>query len=205
MSTQQNLQRYLNNIRNHYLNIYLDAIKGFKQRHEQAEVEALASVNGVQGQPEIFRWRRFDLVDQASNPPGIANFNPETHVSFAPESFTWQRKLKIRFEPLAWNDVEFECTGLNMAKSQLEHWAVRWLDPQNKRPVDNHGLGGRIHALTFPQKKVNRQVFYVDFGSAPVQAFQELLNVLTLADVKKVRIRTARLRAAEDQAQQAEA
>ena len=201
----KNLQRYTTNIRNHYLNIYLDAIASFKGAHAQTEVEALASVNGIEGQPEIFRWRRFDLVDQAPQPPQIANFTPDTHISFEPQSITWQKKLKVRLEPMAWNDVEFECTGLNMQKSQLEHWAIRWLDPQNKREVDNHGIGGRIHLVTFPQKKVNRQVFFVDFGSAPIQAFQELLQVLMLADTKKVRIRTARLRASETQEEDASA
>ncbi|HEY7774096.1 MAG TPA: hypothetical protein VIC26_13005 [Marinagarivorans sp.] len=193
----QNLQRYATNIRNHYLNIYLDAIAAFKNTHAQPDVEALASVDGIQGQPEIFRWRRFDLVDHATKPPQIANFNPETHVSFEPQSFTWQKKMKVRLEPIAWNNVEFECTELNMQKSQLEHWSIRWLDPQNKREVDNHGIGGRIHAVSYPVKKVNRHVFAVDFGSAPVQAFQELLQVLMLAGTKKVRIRTARLRQSE--------
>lgn len=200
----KDLQRYITNIRNHYLNIYLDAITAFKQ-HEQTEVEALANVPGIEGQPEIFRWRRFDLVNQAAQPPQIANFNPETHVNFEPKSLSWQKKMKVRFEPVAWNDVGFECTGLNLNKSQLAQWAERWMDPKNTRPVDNHGLGGRIHALTFPNKKVNRLEFFVDFGSAPVQAFQELLQVLMLADTKKVRIRTARLKVAEAAPEQAQA
>ena len=193
----KDLQRYITNIRNHYLNIYLDAITSFKKQHEQTEVEALANVLGVEGRPEIFRWRRFDLVDQAPEPPQVANFNPATHINFEPQSMVWQKKLKVRLEPIAWNDVGFECTGLNMNKSQLAHWAERWMDPENKRPVDNHGLGGRIHAVTFPNKKVNRLEFFVDFGSAPIQAFQELLQVLLLADTKKVRIRTAMLKASE--------
>ena len=198
----QNFQRYITNIRNHYLNIYLDAIKSFKAQHDQAEVEALASIDGIKGQPEIFRWRRFDLVSHATQPPRLANFRPDTHVSFEPISLTWQRKMKVRLEPIAWNDVGSECTGFNLQKSQLEQWAVRWLDPQNQRPVDNHGIGGRIHTVLFPQRKVNRLEFYVDFGSAPIQALQELLQVLMLADTKKVRIRTPSLRAAEALAQE---
>ncbi|MDZ7925097.1 MAG: hypothetical protein U5M23_13835 [Marinagarivorans sp.] len=198
----QDLQRYITNIRNHYLNIYMDAIKTFKAQHEQTEVEALGSMNGIEDRPEIFRWRRFDLVTHATQPPRMANFRPDTHVNFEPQSYVWQRKMKVRLEPIAWNDVSFECTDFNLQKSQLEHWAVRWMDPNNQRPVDNHGMGNRIHAVTFPERKVNRTEFFVDFGSAPIQAFQELLQVLMLAGTKKVRIRTHSLRASE--AQQAE-
>lgn len=193
----QNFQRYLTNIRNHYLNIYLDAIAHFKTQCPDGDIEALGNIAAVEGQPEIFRWCRFDMVNQASQPPQIANFKPETHINFEPESLTWQRKLKVRFEPIAWSDVEFECVELNVKKSQLEEWAIRWLDPKDQRPVDNHGLGGRIHAITYPKKKVNKQVFYVDFGSAPIQAFQELLQVILLAGAKKVRVRTSALRAVE--------
>ena len=196
----KNFQRYLTNIRNHYLNTYLDAITQFKSKFPNGDIEAIGSFPGVEGQPEIFRWRRFDMIDQ-SNPeaPQVANFNPQTHVSFEAESFDWQKKLKVRFEPIAWNDVAFECVGLNAKKSQLEQWAVRWMDPRNERPEDNHGLGGRIHAISYPKKKVNKEVFFVDFGSAPIQAFQELMQVLMLAGVKKVRVRTANLKAAEAQ------
>lgn len=198
----KDLERYITNIRNHYLNVYLDAIAAFKKQHSQAEIEAIANVKGIEGQPEIFRWRRFDMVDPSVQPPQIANFNPDTHVNFEPQSSTWQKKMKVRLEPIAWNDVGFECTDLNMKKSQLVQWAERWMDPNNTRPVDNHGLGGRVHALTFPAKKVNRLEFFVDFGSAPVQAFQELLQVLMLAGTKKVRIRTARLKPRENTAAQ---
>lgn len=196
----EELQRYITNIRNHYLNTYLDAIAAFKARHEQAEIEAIANVPGIEGQPEIYRWRRFDMVDQTPEPPRIANFTPDTHVNFEPQSSLWQKKMKIRFEPIAWNDAGFECIGLSMQKAQLVQWAERWMDPNSQRPVDNHGLGGRIHAITFPAKKVNRLEFFVDFGSAPVQAFQELLQVLMLAGTKKVRIRTARFKAVQQQA-----
>jgi hypothetical protein len=194
----QNFQRYVTNIRNHFMNIYLDAIATFKASHEKVEVETLASVTGIKGQPEIFRWRRFDLVDQGPKPPQIVNFRPDTHVAFEPQSLVWQKKMKIRLEPLAWHNVEFECTGLIPQKSQLEPWAIRWIDPQNKRQPDHHGIGGWVHAVSYPEKKVNHQVFFVDFGSAPVQAFQELMQVLMLAGVKKVRIRTGGLRAKQE-------
>lgn len=191
----KDFQRYLTNIRNHYLNAYLDAIAQFKGQFPKAEVEALGNFDGVEGQPEIFRWSRFDMVDHEANQ--IVNFEPKTHVTFDADSLTWQRKLKVRFEPIAWHKVEFECVDLNVKQSQLEAWAIRWMDPQNQRQVDNHGLGGRIHSLTYPKKKVNKQTFLVDFGSAPIQAFQELLQVLLLAGVKRVRIRTASLRSVE--------
>ncbi len=191
----QTLERYIQNIRNHHLNIYLDAVAAFRRQHSQTEVEALASSPAPAGMPAIFAWRRFDFADRSQEPPRAANFNPDTHVSFPPESFTWQKKLKIRLEPLAWNNVEFECADFAWRESLLVNWAERWLDPNNKMPTDNHGLGGRIHAVTQPQKKVNKTVFFVDFGSAPAKAVFELLNVLALAEVKKVRIRTAAFRA----------
>jgi hypothetical protein len=70
----------------------------------------------------------------------------------------------------------------------LDRWHAKWLDPQEERSRNNGGLAGVIHWLSEPNRDNDQQSFVVDFGSSPVEAFDELLTALAKIDVQKVTV-----------------
>jgi hypothetical protein len=72
--------------------------------------------------------------------------------------------------------------------SPIEKWCTKWLDIDEVGPKNESGLLGAIHSVTPPKKEGGRVSFSVDFGSAPLQAFVELLDTLKTMGVSDVEI-----------------
>lgn len=190
----QEIDTFIENIRQHYLTGYIERIQQYRQEFSRATPEALAHIDGREALPPIYRLHRMDLTSDAVSPPDITEFNPSTHVTFKATNLKLNDKLKIRLEPFLWNEAEIECSNLNPGAEYLQQWGIRWIAPEGKNPTDENGLGGYAHSISYPERKVNKFAFYVDFGSAPAKSFQELMGVLMLLDVQKVRVRTTNLK-----------
>jgi hypothetical protein len=127
----------------------------------------------------------------ASNVNGQFNMtevNTDTHISFEPFNDCSESGLIFRLHPVVWNGVEFNCAGEFADVSGLERWGIRWLDIDEVGPKNEIGLLGAIHSLTQPEFDSGRTSFSVDFGSAPLQAFVELLDVLKAMDASDLAI-----------------
>src|SRR5262249_32000073 len=72
--------------------------------------------------------------------------------------------------------------------SPLCTWFERWFDVEDTRQPDDDGLNGVIHFLSDPEYKGAATVFQVDFGSAPEEAFEELLDALRDSGATKIEI-----------------
>lgn len=190
----QEIESFLQNIRAHYLTGYIERIQQYRKEFGEVSAEALAHIDGKETLPPIYRLHRVDLSSNEVSPPDVTEFNPETHITFKATNVNLNDKLKIRLEPFLWNEAEIECSSLDPKNEYLAQWGIRWINPKGKNPTDENGLGGYAHSISYPERKVNKFAFYVDFGSAPVRSFQELMGVLMLLGVEKVRVRTPNLK-----------
>lgn len=85
--------------------------------------------------------------------------------------------------------VTFACsTFLKPRSGFTSEWFDRWFDGEDTRQPDEHGLCGVIHFLADPEHEGNATILQVDFGSAPEEAFEELLDALRDSGVTKIEI-----------------
>jgi hypothetical protein len=80
--------------------------------------------------------------------------------------------------PVAWNGIEFRCLPGSFDEDALDLWGTRWITDESPPLGPQDGLTGIIHSVTEPAIRKSRIEFSVDFGSAPVAAFDQLVNLL---------------------------
>lgn len=183
----------LDDIRERYLKEFLECMayvkdKGMEVMSEAActnEDEALAR-EGALNVP-----MRLDVVGLA-NDEGKETICVDsiTMLSFEPIDFEWTDGLPIRIAPFTWDVCDFRAFGIPEISdwSHLRGWFDRWFDGEDTRQPDEHGLYGVIHCLSDPKREGDATIIRVDFGSAPVEAFEELLDALRDSGATKIEI-----------------
>jgi hypothetical protein len=110
----------------------------------------------------------------------------EGMLSFDPVEFDWGA-LRVSMGPFRWQQV-----SLRMPRPQptdwqpLKDWFWRWFRPE--LDGDDHTLLGAVHFLSDPEVSDNAVVFSADLGSAPVEAFEELLDAIVALRVSRCQI-----------------
>jgi hypothetical protein len=173
--------------RDHYLNRYRPAIRDYRARYYPSHPEVMLEPNGSTT-PIPYRYFRVDLASGAVSPPNLTDINVDPHEAFAPSTFAWDSNLKVTLHPFVWNGIEFVSGTVPDQITLLTDWVSRWLDIGDTKPEDNDGLSEVIHSVTFPKVEDLRWSFSVDFGSAPVRAFEDLLDTLSKLRIKVINV-----------------
>lgn len=107
---------------------------------------------------------------------------------FQPLNFAWGASLRVRMEPFSWDSCPFRFEGLPPAWAPLTGWFARWFDEVEERAPAYDGFYGVIHFMAAP--KLVGTAFHgsVDFGSAPVDAFEQLLDAVGALGVRQLHI-----------------
>jgi len=143
--------------------------------------------------------RRHDGVEEnAAGDETPFAVDSEGVLGFEPISFAWGEDLNVQLLPFCWDFVEFEVrsTGLRNFVDNLGDWHERWFLPsahskQQAEELSEQGLAGVLHELSGVQERGEYRCFQVDFGSAPVLCFEDLLDVLVASGVESVTVREA--------------
>lgn len=173
--------------REHYLDRYRSAIREYRGRYHPSGPEVMFEPNGTTT-PIPYRYFRIDLTSGAVSPPNFTEVNVDPHAAFPATSFALQTGLRVLLHPFVWNAIEFVSHATPSDLSLLTRWVNRWLDFGDTKPQDNDGLSGVVHSVTFPVAKDKSWSFSVDFGSAPVEALEELLDTLPRLGITSVSI-----------------
>lgn len=172
-------------VRSHFLNKFVASLNDFRERHSPSAPEVLIELQLKDAYP--FRLYRADILSNVNGHTEIKEVNPDSYLNFEPFTVTTAAGLQILFHPIAWYGTEFKC-NTDSFTSGLENWTLRWLDPHDEHELDAHGLQGVIHSVTAPTANDNNWEFTVDFGSAPIEAMEELFVMLATAGVTKVEV-----------------
>ena len=114
----------------------------------------------------------------------------DTMLGFEPIAFDWNETLSVELRPFQWNwcPVELLPAEGSTDLSPLVEWFNRWFDGQT-------GAAGTlqdvVHFMSDPELTENAIVTSIDFGSAPIDAFEELLDACSSAGAVGVRIGAA--------------
>lgn len=175
----------LDQIRAHYV----DRLAATVADHEGAIAEpALRDEQGVvatEGQLALGMRVDVVIVEHGKRQESL-EVDPTTRLSFEPISFDWEGGLDVELRPFCWNGLSLLLSGDEIAPAALVRWFKKWFDEDDERAVLPNGLCGVVHFLSDPRPTNGGVRFEADFGSAPVEAFEELLDSCREAGAQSV-------------------
>jgi hypothetical protein len=178
-------------------NIFLEYY-GMTIRKEQKEVSPRQSVNlevcvSVTGSDpdDIHSKGRLDLILYEK---GGKNLNVEvdydSFLNFPPIEFL-RGSLTVHFNPFQWRAVGFEMQSApESILGNLQVWARKWLLDQRPEQIEPFEILNVIHSVT--RVRTDDQglsSFWVDFGTAPKEAFWELLDLLDALGIAELSVK----------------
>jgi hypothetical protein len=165
--------------------LYVDQLTGFIQT-QRATGKRGASEVKLQLPPPKRLFQCFTCVDYLENDrDGVVAIDmaADRHLQFEPTLLRY-KSLDVKLSGLCWDDVIADFDGRT---PDLTDWFDLWFDPTEKRFDSEAELTGRIHSLIAEDGRIS-----VDFGSAPPQAFFDLLDALIDAGVVEIKLSTTR-------------
>jgi hypothetical protein len=92
-------------------------------------------------------------------------------------------------KPFGWDYAEVSARFDSSPDArELSPWFMAWFDPEDDRPAQENGLYGVVHFMSDPEVSDSTIRFTVDFGSAPVDAFFELMEKLVKIGALRIEI-----------------
>jgi hypothetical protein len=109
-------------------------------------------------------------------------------LSFEPLRWQWEGALGIQMFPFKWNECRFQIPEVAQRSdwSPLLRWFAKWFDEDDNGKPGKDGLFGVVHFLSDPTPQKDGIEFDVDFGSAPVQAFEGILDAMVAMGTRLV-------------------
>jgi hypothetical protein len=171
-------------IREHYIGQF----RAFVADQKQGCVKGASEVK-LRLSPESRIFQELYCVDFIKNdPPEIVELQPERVLSFKPISGAIG-DARLRIEHLCWDDVEIY-HDLGMPLKGIDQWFALWFDENDERLEATAEFSNAIHSLL-----VEADHLSIDFGSAPIVAFWELLALLEASGAKSIRVTSSRAQA----------
>jgi hypothetical protein len=164
---------------------YLTDFRSFVERQHQACKTGAAEVKmQLSGQSKLFsRFYCVDFVNNDDGEPDAIEFVFDQYFSF-----TGLRgdlgDLSVTFTSMRWNDVIIAHDLDEIPADTLAAWFDEWFDPTDERHDSSAEFSNNIHSLL-----VEPRMLKVDFGTAPVEAFWELINLLDELGTRDATIR----------------
>lgn len=95
----------------------------------------------------------------------------------------------VQTTPFFWDCANFRVTGATALDNDLlPKWLDRWFDPEDRREPDQTGLHGVVHSMSDIEVSGDDWTFQIDFGSAPVAAFTDLIASLESAGARSLEV-----------------
>ena len=174
--------------RNQYLATYQLGLAQYKTAKSAIEVMLQTTADLNRNQPDIFQLNRYDLINvNAEGKFDIKEFNLEKDAVFKFEKQVYDIDgITVTVDPFIWNGCEF--TFDKKPNITYDNWAKKWIDIDDKKKVIKEDFLNVIHSVTFPVEENGKWTTSVDFGTAPIEAFKELITTLSGQGIKKIEV-----------------
>ena len=177
-------------VRDRYIHALLASLAEFKRLHTPSAPEVMFELQRDEALP--YRLYRADMATNAGGEAKMQDVNPSTHLSFEPFGVELAEDVTASVRPFVWNDIGVHA-NTTLPPEPVEAWALRWLDIDDKLTQDENGLQGVIHSITREDYADGSTLLTVDFGSAPVEALREILDLAYAAGSTHVSVSSATL------------
>lgn len=159
-------------IRSHYVTQLHSALELRSSQGRSVFAEICIELPHLDVSRQLYRLYVVDILEQLPNGETKA-----TDVNVEPSAL---RAQGLPFDaPISWNGIEFRCVPDRFQEEALASWGTRWISDESPPLGPQDNLTGIIHSVTEPAMRGSHVEFSVDFGSAPVAAFNELIALLS--------------------------
>jgi len=179
--------------RNRYLNQFIEVLTKLEASGQRAAAEAAFrnEQGGLAEEGTLSLPLRGDIfVIEDGQPTESISVDSEAMFSFEPLSVVFGDNLPVEIAPFYWDACNISVSGISEQTdwSLLVMWFAKWFDFEDRGNIDGEGFLGVVHFLSDPKFDGSKTEFQVDFGSAPVESFKELLDTLKASGATKVQI-----------------
>ena len=108
-------------------------------------------------------------------------------VEFDEIAFDWDSGLEVTLTPFSWDYVQLDLDAL-VDHRELKTWFEQWCQLEDVREPGPDGLFGVVHFISDPKRAGSSWRLFVDLGSAPVKAFEQLLDAVERSGARRVRV-----------------
>ena len=167
--------------------------------HYVEQFEAFANAqshNCTTGSPEVklrlgdhsALFDRLCCVDFIKNDgkTEVIELQPDRVLSFEPVLGSFGA-ASVTIEHLRWDDIVIHHDATELPSSGVADWFQLWFDPDDKRHNPTSRLSGIIHSLLVQPGELD-----IDLGSAPPEAFWDMLTLIERAGAKAIRVTSSR-------------
>ena len=165
---------------------YLRQLTEFYKTRTIGARELLLELSGEE-QERIFKLYRLDYYEQVDGQSHPTELAPDTYVSHPSIGYTLGQ-LNIELNPFYWHGCDFVLDKPTNDIDWLKTWTKKWIDEEDKNPIDSNGFSSVIHNVTRPIDKENGFTFSVDFGTASEDCFMDLVREIARQKIMNVRI-----------------
>lgn len=172
-------------IRDHFLDSFRNSVAKARDELDQFATELLLELPSLKHPDYCYRLYRADIVGKRDEKSVIR----EVPVN-GKEVSNWQSTLRARLSvdaPIVWYGIEFDVIGARPDEAALLDWSSRWMDISDSRYDESAEFQQVVHSVTPPRITESGFTISVDFGSAPIDAFDELTGVL-VCDASRVSV-----------------
>lgn len=178
----------LESIRRHYLDVFVEMLES----HGSAISEPVlldGSGNPVtEGSFDL--PVRLDLVPvNGGVPQDSIRVNANEVIMFSPIAFTWENRLEILLKPFQWDSVHLQAQGPSPNPGPIIGWFSNWF--REAKESGGPELLEAVHFLSDPIVESDSLSCEIDLGSAPIEAFFELMDAVVRTGAGSVLINNA--------------
>ena len=185
------LDELLTKERQQYIATYNNGIDGYRFNKFALEIMIRTTADQNRHQAEIFQVNRYDLVTaNAEGKLNLTEFNldKDSLLKYDNQAYNIDG-MTVEVIPFVWNGCEL--TLDNKPNDAYITWAKKWMDFDDNTVSKPDSFMNVIHSVTFPEEKNGKWEISIDFGTAPIEAFKELLTVLSRQGVKSIQVHSS--------------
>jgi hypothetical protein len=178
--------------RERYLSAYRATLREQRGKLPNLRPEVLVRPHGVEDVATEYTTFRVDLMWGDEHRPQVGKLDADrlsldgsSHVTEIPGG------SRLSVESFAWDECEMRLSPPLKDDAALREWCVRWTDRAEQNTPDEDGLRSAVHAIAPPSTTDGETLLYIDFGSAPPDAFTTLLALLVADGPKSIRVSAA--------------
>ncbi len=187
------LGELLDQVRSYYLDRFREAIS---EQESAGDIRVIVESPYLDSQGNPSREGALNLpmrgdifVISESEAAKSLQVDTKNMIGFSPLKFEWEQRLSVQLMPFQWNWCPIK---LSPAKGIEElgpvvDWFERWFEDRGDGSDD---FCGSVHFLSDPETTDAGVKMDIDLGSAPVEAFEELLDSCVAIGASSVSIGT---------------
>lgn len=178
------LASFLDHLRNHYV----DQLQAFVAEQHGRFARGASEVK-LQLAPESQLFARLycvDFIGDSGQGHSVQELVPENALEF--DRFSVPVGLAyVSVESMGWDDVVLEHDLEIVPEDELQNWFGQWFDPEDARHVAGAAVSEVIHSLLVAPNRLS-----IDLGTAPVDAFLAMVELLGRAGARSITVRSSR-------------